>query len=90
MSPHGLDNPEPVFAARGVSLDNVTTVGNGRHLKVRLRDATGAVEGIGFGLAERAPGALPGGVADVAFVPSRNEWRGDTQVQLRLKDLKAR
>jgi single-stranded-DNA-specific exonuclease len=90
MSPHGLDNPEPVFAARAVSLDTVTTVGGGRHLKVRLRDATGAVEAIGFGLAERAPDARPGGVADVAFVASRNEWRGDNQVQLRLKDLKAR
>jgi single-stranded-DNA-specific exonuclease len=90
LSPHGLENPEPVFAARGVSVDNVTTVGGGRHLKMRLRDATGVAEGIGFGLAERAPGARAGGVADVAFVPSRNEWRGDTQVQLRLKDLKIR
>ena len=90
MSPHGLDNPEPVFAARGVALDSVTAVGGGKHLKLRLRDATGVVEAIGFGLAERAPGARSGGVADVAFVPSRNEWRGDTQVQLRLKDLKVR
>ena len=90
MSPHGLDNPEPVFAARGVSLESVTTVGGGKHLKVRLRDASGIADGIGFGMAERAPGARSGGVADVAFVPSRNEWRGDTQVQLRLKDLKAR
>ena len=89
MSPHGLDNPEPVFAARGVTLENVTTVGGGKHLKVRLRDATGVAEAIGFGLAERATGVRAGSVVDVAFVPSRNEWRGETQVQLRLKDLRA-
>ncbi len=90
MSPHGLDNPEPVFAARSVSLDSVTTVGGGRHLKLRLRDATGVAEGIGFGLAERSSGLRAGGVADIAFVPSRNEWRGETQIQLRVKDLKPR
>ena len=90
MSPHGFDNPEPVFAARGVSLDSVTTVGGGKHLKVRLRDATGVVDGIGFGLADRAARIRAGSVVDVAFVPSRNEWRGDMQVQLRLKDLRPR
>ena len=80
----------PVFKARDVTVESVTSVGNGKHLKVRLRDATGAVEGIGFGLAERTKGLRPGGTADVAFVPARNEWRGDTMVQLRLKDVRPR
>jgi single-stranded-DNA-specific exonuclease len=90
LSPHGLDNPEPVFKARDVTLESVSSVGGGKHLKVRLRDATGVVEAIGFGLAERTRGLRSGSVADVAFVPSRNDWRGDTMVQLRLKDVRSR
>jgi len=90
LSPHGLDNPEPVFRARDVTLESVTSVGGGRHLKVRMRDATGVVEGIGFGLVERTRGLRSGGTADVAFVPARNDWRGDTMVQLRIKDVRAR
>ncbi len=90
MSPHGLDNPEPLFAAREVAVESVSVVGAGRHLKLWLRDATGAAEAIAFGLADRAGELRPGACVDVAFVPTRNDWRGDAQLQLRVRDFRAR
>lgn len=90
MSPHGLDNPEPLFAAAGVTLESVGTVGGGKHLKLRVRDATGTAEAIGFGLGGRLPELPPGATGDIAFVPTRNEWLGQTRVQLKLKDVRLR
>ena len=53
MSPHGLGNAEPVFAARGVRVTNATSVGGGKHLRMTLDDATRSVEAIGFGYGDR-------------------------------------
>ena len=55
MSPHGLDNPEPLFQADGPDGGlGATTVAQGRHLRLQVRDGTGSAEAIGFGLGARA------------------------------------
>ncbi len=54
MSPHGLDNPEPLFQAAGLTVESVSTVGQGRHLRLQVREGAGSAEAIGFGLGARA------------------------------------
>jgi single-stranded-DNA-specific exonuclease len=88
MAPHGLDNPEPLFRACGVEVESATAVGNGRHLRLSVRDATGRAEAIGFGLGERAEAVRRAGRCDLAFAPTRNEWMGETRVQLKLKGVR--
>jgi len=85
MAPHGLDNPEPVFRMHDARLEQVQEVGAGRHLRLRARDDSGEVEAIGFGMGERARTLARAGRADLAFVPTRNEWSGEARVQLKLK-----
>ena len=88
MSPHGLDNPEPLFQAAGLAVDAVTTVGQGRHLRLQVRDATGTAEAIGFGLGERAEEVARARRCALAFAPTRNEWMGETRVQLKVKGVR--
>ncbi len=88
LSPHGLDNPEPLFRAESVMVDQVTTVGQGKHLRLQLRDATGAAEAIGFGLGDLARDVAQARRCDVAFVPTRNTWMGETRVQLKLRGVR--
>jgi single-stranded-DNA-specific exonuclease len=88
MSPHGLDNPEPLFQAADLAVDAVTTVGQGRHLRLQVRDATGTAEAIGFGLGERAQEVERARRCALAFVPTRNEWMGETRVQLKVKGVR--
>jgi single-stranded-DNA-specific exonuclease len=85
MAPHGLDNPEPVFRMRDARLEQVQEVAGGKHLRLRARDDSGEVEAIGFGMGERARALAREGRADLAFVPTRNEWSGEARVQLKLK-----
>lgn len=88
MSPHGLDNPEPLFQAADLAVDAVTTVGQGRHLRLQVRDATGTAEAIGFGLGERAEEVARARRCALAFAPTRNEWMGETRVQLKVKGVR--
>jgi single-stranded-DNA-specific exonuclease len=88
MSPHGLDNSEPLFRASGVTVESVSMVGQGKHLRMTVRDATGSAEAIGFGLGPRAREFGRGARCDIAFAPGRNEWMGESRLQLRIKGLR--
>jgi single-stranded-DNA-specific exonuclease len=85
IAPHGLGNPEPVFRTRGVTIESWQRVGEGRHVRATVRDATGRADAIGFGIADQCEPALRQRRCDIAFVPVRNEWMGQARVQLRLK-----
>jgi single-stranded-DNA-specific exonuclease len=81
LEPCGSENPGPVFAVRGVRLEGVREVGRG-HLKGTLRDGPHALDGIGFGMCERAPADLR--AVDVAFKLERNAFRGRETLQARM------
>ncbi|MGD8600526.1 MAG: single-stranded-DNA-specific exonuclease RecJ [Gemmatimonadota bacterium] len=88
LGPHGIGNPGPLFLASRVTFSGGRVVGDG-HLKVRLSAGRSAIDGIGFGLAERHPaeslGSLP---HDVLFRLEKNVWRGVAKPQARLADLR--
>jgi single-stranded-DNA-specific exonuclease len=88
MAPHGLDNPEPVFRMSQARVERVQEVGGGKHVRLRARDDSGELEAIGFGMGDRARELARAGRADLAFVPTRNEWSGETRVQLKLKGVR--
>jgi single-stranded-DNA-specific exonuclease len=88
LSPHGLDNPEPLFRARDVAVESAISVGGGKHMKLVLRDATGRAEAIGFGFGDQTQAVARAGRCDLAFVPGRNEWMGETRIQLKIKGVK--
>src|SRR6185369_7571970 len=87
LPPHGLENAEPTFRARQARVESSSRVGNGKHLRLWLRDPSGAAEAIGFGLGERSAEFAPGALCRVAYVPQRNEWMGETRIQLKIKGL---
>lgn len=84
LAPHGLDNSEPMFQLSGVLPREIREVGDGRHLRVRLPGAADRTA-IGFGLGPQASEMRAAGPVDLAFSPTRNEWRGTVEVQLKLK-----
>jgi len=88
MSPHGLGNPEPLFQSGEVTVESAAAVGGGRHLRLQVRDASGSAEAIGFGLGDRAREVAGARRCELAFVPVRNEWMGETRVQLKVKGVR--
>ena len=85
MGPHGIGNPRPLFLARGIRLDGPVKTLKGAHLKMRLRDRTGTLDAIGFGMAARVePAALVPGPVDAVFRLKLDNYRGLRLIQAEL------
>ena len=88
LEPFGADNPKPVFILRGMTAAACADVGEGRHLRLRLRRDGMTVDGIFFSVNAAGAGVSPGDRVDVAFTPQINEFRGTRTVQLQVCDLR--
>ena len=89
LEPYGHGNPAPLFASYGVEVvPGSLRELKGGHLKMTVKQGRRAFPAIGFGLAERFPANELGSEIDIAFRPKFNTWRGETTIQLELKDLR--
>ncbi len=84
LEPYGSENPRPVLAMSGVTVEALTPVGNGRHLRLRVNLRGRSFEGIFFSHTAHELGLREGEAVDLAFTPQINEYRGVHSVQLLL------
>lgn len=89
LAPFGMGNPEPVFASRGVTVENIRVMGKeNTHLKLWLKENGKSFEAIAFGMGELASELKIGEKVDVAYTLDENTWNGNTKLQLKVKDIK--
>lgn len=88
LEPYGAGNDRPVFCLRGALLETAQSVGQNRHLKVRLQKGHTSFEGIFFSVAAEDVGIPAGSRVDAAFYLQVNEFRGSRTVQLQLLDIR--
>jgi single-stranded-DNA-specific exonuclease len=83
LAPFGLGNPEILLLAPGCELGDLGTVGEGKHLRFRVRrDGTDAGAAIQFGAGGWLDSYRAGGRVDVAFRLAENRWNGTVSPQL--------
>jgi single-stranded-DNA-specific exonuclease len=86
MAPFGLGNPAVTLLASGCELTDLSTVGEGKHLRFRVRQ--GGRDGgsaIGFGQGGQLDRLRRTGRYDVAFLLQENHWNGTVAPQLVVK-----
>ena len=88
LEPYGAGNDRPVFCFRGALLESAQSVGQNRHLKVRLQKGHASFEGIFFSVTAEDAGVAALSRVDAAFYLQINEFRGSRSVQLQLLDLR--
>ncbi|MDP4000283.1 MAG: single-stranded-DNA-specific exonuclease RecJ [bacterium] len=90
FEPHGRGNPRPSLLLKGVTVEQVSTVGeDGKHLKKTLRLPDGrSIPAIAFGEGERAAEAAVGSTLDIIGRPMINQWNGRTSLEWRLDDFR--
>jgi single-stranded-DNA-specific exonuclease len=88
LEPFGAGNPRPVFALLGATVDAVQSVGQGRHLKLRLSKGACRFDAIFFSVSAEDAGVTAGDRVDAAFYFQANTFRGVTSLQLQLVDLR--
>ncbi|MGH2977454.1 MAG: single-stranded-DNA-specific exonuclease RecJ [Gaiellaceae bacterium] len=83
LAPFGLGNPAPTLLAPGCTLAELNTVGEGKHLRFRIRrGGRDAGSAIAFGQGSRVDALRPDALYDVAFRLEENHWNGTVAPQL--------
>jgi single-stranded-DNA-specific exonuclease len=83
LAPFGLGNPAPTLLAPGCTLAELDTVGEGKHLRFRIRrGGRDAGSAIAFGQGSRVDALRPDALYDVAFRLEENHWNGTVAPQL--------
>jgi single-stranded-DNA-specific exonuclease len=85
IGPFGIGNPQPMFLARGVTVMDARTVGNGdKHLKLRVRDGAATWPAIAFDLG--AYDAARGDRIDIVY--ALDLGRPDGTLEIRIEDMR--
>ncbi|HEU5215497.1 MAG TPA: single-stranded-DNA-specific exonuclease RecJ [Gaiellaceae bacterium] len=83
LAPFGLGNPAPNLLAPGCGLAELATVGDGKHLRFRIRrEGRDGGSAIAFGQGPRIDALRPDALYDVAFRLEENRWNGTVAPQL--------
>jgi single-stranded-DNA-specific exonuclease len=83
LAPFGLGNPAPTLFAPGCGLVGAATVGDGKHLRFRIRrNGRDGGSAIAFGQGSRLDVLRPDSLYDVAFRLEENRWNGTVAPQL--------
>jgi single-stranded-DNA-specific exonuclease len=85
LAPFGLGNPEITLLAEACELTDLASVGDGRHLRFRMRSRAGDGSAIAFGVGPQLDRYRRVGRYDVAFRLEANQWNGTIAPQLVVK-----
>jgi single-stranded-DNA-specific exonuclease len=88
LEPCGNGCPKPLLMMERLHLERIHMVGNGRHMRLRLRQGRHIVNGIFFSATPETASIQPGDLVDAAFYPQINEFRGERTPQLNVVDLR--
>ena len=88
LEPCGNCCPKPVLMMKNLTIDRITMVGGGRHMRLRLRSGRHGVNAIYFSASPETASIQPGEVVDIAFTPQINEFRSERSVQMNILDIR--
>lgn len=86
LEPYGSGSPRPTLCLLGASLDTVTPLSGGKHLKLGVSKFSRRYECVFFSCTENELALKPGDTIDLAFFPKLSNYRGRNSVQLQLTD----
>jgi single-stranded-DNA-specific exonuclease len=86
LAPFGLGNPGVLLLAPGCELADLSSCGDGKHLRFRVRlDGSDAGSAIAFGIGSQLDRYRRVGRYDLAFRLEENRWNGTVTPQLQVK-----
>jgi len=88
LEPCGCGCPKPVLVMEDMQVERITPVGNGKHLRLRLRSGRYSIPAIFFSATAESASIVQGDMVDVAFAPQINDFRGDRSVQMNILDIR--
>ncbi len=87
LEPFGEANKKPLFVYKGLKIDSIRAISEGRHLKLTLKDKNKTINAIGFNMGNLAQDYLIGDKIDIVGYLEINHFNGTDIIQLNLKDI---
>ena len=88
LEPFGEANTQPIFAFKGLKIQSIRSLTDGKHLKLSLKSNNNTfVNAIGFNLGHFASEFTIGNKVDVAGNLEINSFNGVDSIQINLKDV---
>ena len=88
LEPFGVSNPIPVFVLRGVTVNDINGISDGKHTRLSLGNGRYTLSAMYFSNSPDSLGVYVGDKVDVMFNLDLNEWGGRESAQLIVRDLK--
>ena len=88
LKPFGTDNPQPVFMFKGVKIEELYSIGEGKHTRIRLSSGSNTFYAVMFGRTRESFFLNAGNIVDVAFTVEVNEYQGKRSVSYKIKGIR--
>ena len=88
VAPFGNGNPSPLFMAKGVQITGVFPVSDGKHVRIKMRQAGHVSQGIMFNVTPAEFAYKPGDYIDVCFSLSIFQSENGNMVSMRIKEVR--
>jgi single-stranded-DNA-specific exonuclease len=88
MEPYGPQNMRPVFITKNVINTPWSKIVKEEHIRFVVKNENITLTGIGFNMAEKFPVLQTNHPFDMAYTIDENEWNGETNLQLKVIDIR--
>ncbi|MBQ8414162.1 MAG: single-stranded-DNA-specific exonuclease RecJ [Clostridia bacterium] len=88
LEPFGVSNPIPAFVLRGVTVNDINGISEGKHTRLSLGNGRYTLSAMYFSNSPDSLGIYVGDKVDVLFNLDVNEWGGRETAQIIIRDLK--
>lgn len=89
LEPYGTDNPKPIFGLFGMTLKSVSSIGNGKHIRIVASKQNKIVNMVAFGTTKENFPFSEGDVLDFAVSLEVKEYHGEEQISIFVKDVRS-
>ena len=88
LEPFGLGNPVPQFGIFGVTLERITELSGGKHLKLMFRKGDNSFQALLFSVSADKFCFKTGDVCDIAVCLELNVYRGENMLSVQIKAMR--
>ena len=89
LEPFGNGNAPPLLCIKSALLASVSSIGAGKHTRLKIEKAGKSIDCIYFAMPSGDLDVSEGMLVDIAFEPQINSFRGRSNVQLQVFDIRA-
>ncbi len=88
MEPFGAGNPQPCFGLYGVKIEDFSSIGDGRHMRLTISKNDARTGAVWFGMQEKLFPYSRGDIVDLAVTLDRNIYNGETRISVNIKNIR--